>query len=196
VTSVTILGAAMTSTFAFCAMVLVLAAALVVVRLHTLPTGIDPRRDAVSDYGATPFHRYYRAMVVMLGAGAACLAVALHRTGDVRASGLVWLWIFAASRILIAGFMTVRPGRRVTVEAQIHWLLAAAAFISIAFAATTISADLDVGNTLAKIVVASAVATLLTRAVPQLRSVFGLVERILYVAFLAWLLVVASSLAS
>src|SRR3954451_15457594 len=113
------LGAAMTSTFAFCAMVLVLAAALIVVRLHTLPTGLDPRRDAVSDYGATPFHRYYRVMVVMLGAGAAWLAVALQRSGDVPTSGLVWLWIFAASRIVIARFMTMRPGQRVTVEAQI-----------------------------------------------------------------------------
>src|SRR4051795_4547464 len=101
------LGAAMTSTFAFCAMVLVLAAALIVVRLHTLPTGLDPRRDAVSDYGATAFHLYYRAMVVMLGLSAACLAIALHRTGDVRTSGQIWLWIFAASRVAIAGFMTV-----------------------------------------------------------------------------------------
>jgi hypothetical protein len=193
---ITILGAAMTSTLAFCAMVLVLTAALILARLHTLPTGLDPLRDAVSDYGATPFHRYYRVMVVMLGAGAACLAVALHHSGDVRTSGLVWLWVFALSRILIAGFMTVRPGRRVTVEAQIHWLLAAAAFISIAFAAVTISADLDVGSTLATVIVASAVATLVTRAVAPLRFVFGLTERILYLAFLAWLVVVASSLAS
>ena len=44
--------------------------------------------------------------------------------------------------------------------------------------------------------IASAVATLVTRAVAPLRFVFGLVERILYVAFLAWLVVVASSLAS
>ena len=68
-------------------LVLAIAAALVLVRLHTLPTGLDPRRDAVSDYGATAFHLYYRAMVVMLGVGAACLALALHRTGDVRTSG-------------------------------------------------------------------------------------------------------------
>ena len=91
-------------------MFLVIAAALVLIRLHTLPTGLDPRRDAVSDYGATAFHLYYRAMVVMLGVGAACLAIALHRTGDVRTSGLIWLWIFAASRVAIAGFMTVRRG--------------------------------------------------------------------------------------
>jgi Protein of unknown function (DUF998) len=182
----------MTSTLALLSLILVLAAALVLVRLHTLQTGLDPRRDAVSDYGATSF----RAMVVLLGAGAACLALALHHSGDVRTRGLIWLWIFAISRILIAGFMTVHPGRRITVEAQIHWVLAAVAFTSIAFAAPIISNDLDLGQTIASVVIASAVATLVTRAVRPLRSVFGIVERILYASFLAWLIVVASSLTS
>jgi len=186
----------MTSTLALGAMFLVIAATLVLVRLHTLPTGLDPRRDAISDYGTTPFHIYYRTMVVLLGLGAACLALALHRSGDVRTRGLVWLWIFAAARVLIAGFMTVRPGRPVTVEAQVHWLLAAAAFTSIAFAAPTISSDLDLAHALASLVIAAAVATLATRAVRPLRRVFGLVERTLYVAFLAWLIVVASSLST
>jgi hypothetical protein len=186
----------MTSTLALGAMVLVIAAALVLVRLHTLPTGLDPRRDAVSDYGATSFHLYYRAMVVLLGAGAACLALALHRSGDVRTSGLVWLWIFAGSRVLIAGFMTVRQGRPVTIEAQIHLLLAAASFTSIAFAAPTISSDLDLAHTLATGVVASAVATLVTRAVRPLQPIFGIVERVLYVTLLVWLIVIASSLSS
>jgi hypothetical protein len=186
----------MTATLAVAALFLVIAAGLVLIRLHTLPTGLDPRRDAVSDYGTTPFHLYYRVMVVMLGLSAACLAIAMYRTGDVRTSGLIWLWIFAASRIAIAGFMTVTPGRRVTLEAQIHWLLAAAAFTSIAFAAPIISSDLDLGQTIASVVIASALATLVTRAVRPLRSVFGLVERILYVSFIAWLIVMASSLSS
>jgi hypothetical protein len=186
----------MTATLALGALVLVIAAALVLIRLHTLPTGLDPRHDAVSDYGTTSFHLYYRVMVVLIGAGAACLALALHRSGDVRTSGLVWLWIFAAARIVIAGFMTVHPGRRITVEGQIHWLLAAAAFTAIAFAAPTISKDLDLAQTIASFVVAAALATLATRAIRPLRSWFGLVERILYAAFLAWLIVVASSLSS
>src|SRR5207248_2262848 len=100
------LGAAMTSTLGLVAMFLVIAAALVLIRLHTLPTGLDPRRDAISDYGTTPFHLYYRVMV------------------------------------------------------------------------------------------AAAIAALASRAVRQLRRFFGLVERILYAAFVAWLIVVASSLAS
>jgi hypothetical protein len=176
------------------ALVLVLAAALVLLRLHTLPTGLSPARDAISDYGATAFHLYYRAPVVMLGAGAALLALALHDAGDVSRSGLVWLWIFAGARMAIAGFMTVRPGRRVTAEARIHLVLAAAAFTSIAFAAPTISGDLELAQPLATLVVVTAVATLVTRAVPRFADVFGAVERGLYAAFLAWLIVVAISL--
>jgi Protein of unknown function (DUF998) len=186
----------MTTTFALAAMALVIAAALVLIRLHTLPTGLDPRRDAISDYGTTHFHLYYRAMVVLLGAGAACLALALHRSGDVRTSGLVWLWIFAAARVLIAGFMTVRRERRATLESQIHLLLAAAAFTAIAFAATTVSSDLDLAHTLATLVAVAAASTLVSRAVRRLAPVFGIVERLLYAAFVAWLVVVASSLAS
>jgi hypothetical protein len=186
----------MTSTLALAAMALVIAAGAVLVRLHTLPTGLDWRRDAVSDYGATPFHRRYRIMVVLLGAGAASLALSLHRSGDVRAVGLIWLWIFAAARILIARFMTVRHGLRVTTEAQIHLVLAAIAFTAIAFAAPTISNDLDVAHSLATFVVVTAVATLLTRAVRPLNAYFGAMERLLYLATMVWIIAVASTLAS
>jgi hypothetical protein len=176
------------------ALVLVLACALVLIRLHTLPTGLSPMRDAISDYGTTPFHIHYRGMVVLLGAGAGCLALALHDAGDVSSRGLVWLWVFALSRIAIAAFMTVRPGRRVTGEARVHLLLAAAAFTSIAFAAPTISGDLELAQPLATLVIVTAVATLVARALPRLAGVFGAVERGLYAAFLAWLIVVAISL--
>jgi Protein of unknown function (DUF998) len=165
------------------ALVLVLAGALVLVRLHTLPAGISPIRDAVSDYGATAFHIYYRAMVVLLGAGAGFLAIALRDNGDVSRSGRVWLWVFALSRIAIAGFMTVRPGRRV-----------ALAFTAIAFAAPKISGDLELAQPLATLIIVAAVATLIARIVPRLAGVFGVVERALYATFLSWLVVVAISL--
>lgn len=171
-----------------------LASALILVRLHTLPTGLSPMRDAVSDYGATRFHLYYRAMVALLGAGAGFLALALHGNNDVGRGGIVWLWVFALSRIAIAGFMTVRPGRRVTTAARIHLVLAAAAFISIALAAPAISSDLELAQPLATLVVVTAVATLVARAVPRLAERFGAIERGLYAAFLSWLVVVAVSL--
>jgi hypothetical protein len=184
----------MTQTLSVAALTLVIAAALVLIRLHTLPTGRKAIRDAVSDYGTTRFHVYYRVMVVALGAGAACLALALGRVGGVATGALVWLWIFAGSRILIARFMTARPGHRLTTEARIHLLLAAAAFTSIAFAAPTVSTELDLAHGLAKLVVVAAVATLVTRAVQPLTIAFGLAERLLYAAFIVWMAVVAISL--
>jgi hypothetical protein len=179
---------------ALIALVLVLASALVLVRLHTLATGMSPIHDAVSDYGTTAFHLHYRAMVVMLGAGAGFLAIALRDAGDVSRSGRVWLWVFALSRIAIAAFMTVRRGRRATASSRIHLLLAAAAFTSIAFAAPIISGDLELAQPLATLVIVTAVATGVTRAVPRLTGIFGAAERGLYAAFLSWLVVVAISL--
>ena len=82
------------------------AATLLLLRLHLARTGLSPVRDAVSDYGTTPWHLLYRAMVVALGASAALLAIQLN--GETDAGALEWLWIFAVTRIAIAGFMTDR----------------------------------------------------------------------------------------
>src|SRR4051812_46180030 len=83
------------------------AAALVLLRLHTLPTGLDWRIDAVSDYGTGAYHLYYRVMVGLLGVGAGLLVAALIRgTSEVPAVGLVFLGSYGAARIAIAFFMT------------------------------------------------------------------------------------------
>jgi hypothetical protein len=170
------------------------AATAVLLRMHLLPTGLSPVRDAVSDYGTTPSHRNYRVMVVLLGAGAVLLALALARETD--ADALSWLWIYAASRVAIAGFMTDRDPPPLTTEGRIHLLLATAAFAAIAFAATSISWSGDPGvlKPLGYAVAATAVGTLLTRVVAQLRSVFGLVERLLYATSIAWLILAAADL--
>jgi len=160
-------------------------------RLHLVPTGLNPVRDAVSDYGTTERHWSYRVMAAALGVGAALLAVALGQRTDAKA--LYWLYIFAASRIAIAEFMTDAGPDEVTIEGRIHWLLAAVAFTSIAFAASDISWSGDPGalRPLGYAVAASAVATLLTRMIPPGRVVFGLAERLLYVTMIAWLVTAA-----
>ena len=169
-------------------------AGALLLRLHALPTGLDPVRDAVSDYGTTGFHAYYRAMVVLLGLGAALLAVGLGRNTD--ADSLIWLWLFAGSRMAIAGFMTDRDPPPFTTEGRIHWLLAAVAFTSIALAGSDIDWDGAPGALapLGTAVAVAAIATLGTRIIRPLRRVFGLVERLLYCAFLAWLVVAGAGL--
>ncbi len=100
----------------------VLAGALLF-RVHLRPTGLNPLRDAVSDYGTTPFHLYYRAAVVFQGVGALVLAIGLARETD--ATGLGWLWVYGISRIAIAGVMTDPGPAPSTTAGRIHLVLAA-----------------------------------------------------------------------
>jgi hypothetical protein len=166
------------------------------VRLHLLPTGLNPVRDAVSDYGATRFHPLYRAMVVALGAGGLLLAVGLARGTD--AQSLPWLWVYGVSRIAIAGFMIDRDPPPYTREGRIHWLLAATAFTGIALAASNIDWTGAPGalRPIGHAVAATAIGTFVTRVVRPLRAVFGLVERLLYATSLTWLLTAALALAT
>jgi hypothetical protein len=169
-------------------------AVVLLVRMHLVPTGLRPVPDAVSDYGTTAYHRNYRAMVIALGASAILLAVGLARETD--AVDLFWLYVYGASRIAIAGFMTDRDPKRISPEGRVHWLLAAIAFTAIAFAASNIewAGDPSLLGPLGYAVAATAIATLLARAVPALRGTFGLVERLLYVTSIAWLLAAAIDL--
>src|SRR3954452_21860540 len=167
------------------------AAAVVLLRVHSLATGLQPVRDAVSDYGTTPYHAYYRVMVVLLGAGAALLALAL--AADTDAGSLVWLWLYAASRVAIAAFMTDRDPPPFTTEGRIHWGLAAVAFTSIALAGANIDWSGAPGalGGLGTGVVVAAIATLVTRLVPPLRAISGIAERALYVTSIAWMALAA-----
>jgi hypothetical protein len=171
-----------------------IAGVLLLARLHVARTGLSPIRDAVSDYGTTPWHARYRAMVVAIGAAAALLALALG--DDTDAGSLIWLWLFAAGRIAIAGFMTDRDPPPFTTTGRIHYALAAVAFTSIALAATNVdwTGRPAVLGPLGIAVAASAVATLLSRLL--LPAVFGLVERILYATTIAWLAIAAVNLLS
>jgi hypothetical protein len=196
-----------TETLAIAAAVAFAAALVVLVRTHFLATGRDPVRDAVSDYGVGPHHRNYRVMVVLLGLGGGLLTAGLARAGHAGNVGLAWLAAYSAARLAIAGFMTDLPGRPVTAEGRIHAFLAAVAFTSIAFASSDITAALsdEAGweghihgalHLIARLVAITALATLVAVLVPTLRArVFGLVERLLYVAAFAWLFTASIHLA-
>ena len=83
---------------------------VILIALHFLPTGLDPIRYAVSDYGWTAYHVGYRAMVVLQGVGAILIAVGLGQETDAQALG--WLYVYGAVRALISGFMTDREPER------------------------------------------------------------------------------------
>jgi Protein of unknown function (DUF998) len=167
-----------------------------------LPTGRSAIRDAVSDHGADPEYRlFYRVLVILLGLGALMLLVALAHGTDVARGGLIWLGVYGVARIAIAWFPTDLPGAPVTAVGRVHLALAAAAFTAIAFAAVDLTPSLSdqpgwdgvsgVLGVLRWAVVVTAVGTLVTRVVIPFRPVFGLVERLLYAASVAFLLTVA-----
>ena len=169
-------------------------AAILLLRLHLLPTGLNPVRDAVSDYGRTPFHRNYRAMVVLLGIAAALLALGLR--ADTDAGALLWLWLFAGCRIAIAWFMTDESTPPVTTQGRIHAVLAAGAFAAIAFAGanTRWTGEPAAIDPLGTLVWITAVITLLAMLIrPVRKRFFGLAERCLYDATIAWLVTAATT---
>ena len=113
------------------------ASGVILIALHFLPTGLNPIRYAVSDYGWTSYRSGYRAMVVLQGVGAILIAVGLGHETD--ASSLGWLYVYGVVRLLISGFMTDREPeslRSLTRTGRIHMLLAGTAFASIAVAAS------------------------------------------------------------
>jgi hypothetical protein len=169
-------------------------AAMLLVRLHLAPTGLSPARNAVSDFGTTEWHLAYREQAIALGIAGIALAIELR--ADTDADSLGWLYAYGASRITIAGFMTDRDPPPYTPEGRIHWVLAAIAFTSIAFAATSINwaGAPGVLGPLGTAVGISAIATLVTRLAPGLEGVFGIAERALYVTSILWLGIAAVSL--
>ena len=110
-------------------LVCVVAAGVILVALHFLPTGLDPIRYAVSDYGWSPYHFGYRAMVVLQGVGA--IAVGLGQETDPLG------WLVTATAIATAAALVVEPIRRVALglierlfyAASIVWLIVVAASI-------------------------------------------------------------------
>jgi hypothetical protein len=178
------------------------AGTVALVWVNVLRTGHRPAVDAVSDYGASPYRLFYRTTVVSLGVGALLLLIALAHGTHVASGGLIWLGVYGVTRIAIAFFPTDLEGAPVTQVGRVHVALAAAAFTAIAFAAADLAPALrdaqgwsdaaGLIGTLRWAVVITAIATLVAWVAPPVRKVaFGLVERLLYGASIAFLLVVA-----
>jgi hypothetical protein len=186
-------------TAALVGLICVAASGVILVTLHFLPTGLDPVRYAVSDYGWTRYTLGYRAMVVLQGAGAILIAIGLGQRTD--ATSLGWLYVYGAVRLLVAGFMTDREPeggfRSLTRTGQIHILLAGTAFASIAVAASHLdwTRKAAILGPLGWLVTATAIATGSALVVPSIRAVaLGLIERMHYAATIVWLIAVAASI--
>jgi hypothetical protein len=181
--------------------VLGLAACLVVivalVFLHVAKTGLSPITDPVSAYGLTRARAGYAVAAIAAAVCGGCCAIVLSRE-DGTGAAVVLLWAFALARVLIPFFPMDRAGESATLPGRVHNLLAVAAFATV-----TASAFLAVGPLAAAGRGASATATLVAAIimaigsvgviaavrVPALRRVFGATERLIYLGFIVWFLV-------
>lgn len=163
--------------------------------VHLLPTGLNPLRDPVSQYGITPYRGWYWS-----AAGGAALAgiggvLFFAPTGGViSAVTIVLLTVFAVARAAIGFFPMDAPGSGPTGTGRIHNLLATAAFASVTAAAFTGAGALhDAGfpdasawSTACGVVMAVGTIGVLITARRERLVLFGLAERVIYVGFLAW----------
>lgn len=182
------------------ALVTMLAALVVLLALvaaHLMRTELSPVSDPVSAYALTRARAAYAiAAVAAAVAGGAAAMLLSTRTGGGGAA-VVLLWIFAVARLVIPLIPMDRPGTPPTTRGRLHNLLAivafasvtAAAFTAIAPLATAGDSGLALGTKIAAIAMAlGSVAVIAASAVPLLRRVFGLAERLIYLGFIAWFL--------
>jgi hypothetical protein len=182
-------------------LVLVAGSSISLISVHLLDRGVNPVRDAVSDYGAREYAWFYRLTAIWMGVAGVLTAVML---GDAMfpkpTLTIMLLLIFAATRTAITIFPTDLEEDEGTSVGRSHTALAAIAFAAIAVAAgsfTLLIADdpfwsdyLSLLRGIGIAVIVTAIATGLTRRV-VLTGYFGLVERIFYLAMFTWFSAVA-----
>jgi hypothetical protein len=149
--------------------------------LHVAPTGLSPVRNAVSQYGITPFRAGYRVATIAFAVAALGLALGLHR---------------AITRALISWFPMDAPGTPRTTTGRQHGLLAIAAFIAATIAAFRLGSALSggarwhslapVSTALGGAMLACLLAIVVARRVPAVHERFGAIERGFYLAAIAW----------
>lgn len=182
-------------------LLLVAGSALSLIAAHFVDRGVNPIRDAVSDFGAREHPWFYRIAALWLGLAGLLTAVMV---GDAMfpkpTLTILALLVFAATRWAITIFPTDLEGEEETSIGRSHVALAAAAFASISVAAVAFgfstlddpfwNSGLLIG--LGVFVAIMAAATGIERLLD--RGAFGLVERVLYLAMFTWFSAVALTL--
>jgi len=194
-----------TASLAAAGAVAVAIAAGFVVLLHLVPTGLDPTRNAVSQYGRTPFARFYRAQVIASGFAGLLIAAALLSAGIHRPLPLAAIIAYGLARLAIAWNPMDLPGEAPTAAGRNHVLLALIAFAGLAVVALPLTDTLARASAGALPGVVSAIAPAVpitavlmfasSKLGPAEHQRFGLFERLFYLAGFAWLLLAAASLA-
>ena len=176
--------------------------------LHVQPTGLSPIRNAVSEYGITPFRAGYRIATIAFGLAGLGLAIGIDRSisghGEIVVVAL--LIVFALARAAISWSPMDAPGQPRTSTGVIHVLLAFVAFATVTAAALTLGGVLGhvtrwhslgpASTGLGYAMTACLFAFGASWSVPPLRARPGLIERGFYVFAIAWVAVFAFACAA
>lgn len=186
-----------TTTLAVMILALLIGAVVSLVLAHILDRGVNPIRDAVSDYGAREYKILYRLTAFWIGFAGLLMAVML---GDAifpkPTLVILLLLLFAGTRWAITLFPVDLPGEEDTGTGRSHVVLATMAFGAFAIAAAVFpmsiaddpfwANELNALRTLGYATAALAIATAVTHRL-ILTNIFGLVERLYYAAMIGWL---------
>lgn len=157
---------------------------------------VSPISEAVSDYGVGDLRWLYRLTAMWLGLAGLLTGAMLGDAMYPKPTSVILLLIlFAAVRWAITLFPTDLEGEELTSTGRSHLVLAVLAFASISVAAVVFPSligddrfwDEEAGllTAIGWAMLALAIASGVTRRfLPQ---IFGLVERLLYLAMFAWL---------
>jgi Protein of unknown function (DUF998) len=181
--------------------------ACALIALHFLPTGYDPVRDAVSDYGVGRYRGWFWLQALAGGVGCLALGIALlqlHPITPVQVA--VALLITAAARFLIPFFATDQHGSRFqTAHGIMHMILAVIAFGGLVWASGALWSALrhypawhgaeSALTIIPWIMLGSVISVVVAIRGPRLQSFFGVFERLFYLSSITWVLIVAIGLA-
>jgi hypothetical protein len=177
------------------------------ITLHLLPTGYNPRLDAVSDYGIGRYRAWFWAQALAGGVAGLALAIALaETTPSIPTEVVVALLISVVARLLIPLFPTDQNGSRFqTVPGTIHMILAIVIFASVIIAASKFGSAVEHEaawqgvkgwlSALPWVMTGAAIGILVALRAPRLKRKFGLIERLFYVSSIGWFLIVSIELA-
>jgi hypothetical protein len=177
--------------------------------LHVLPTGLSPMRNAVSQYGITRYRLGYRLQTIALAVAGGAAAVGLAEAAPGRARALIAIiLVFVLARLVISWFPMDEPGGEPTNNGRMHGLVAIVTFVAIALAAGRLGtvaqqvpgwATLStVSSVIAWLMVASLLAMMVVRRGARVThstpKYFGAIERVFYLAIVAWFVLVGVGL--
>jgi hypothetical membrane protein len=163
--------------------------------LHLLPTGYDPMRNAVSDYGVGKYRVWHRTAVLSLAVSGLAMAIASSGTVKPESNLVVGLLvIFAVARAAIPFFPTDIEGQPLTTRGRVHWGLAIISFASLAFAAGFYEGT-SLDDAIGWVVVAAVCLLLVSLLLPRFRKAFAVLERAFYFSMICWFFITGIELA-